>query len=231
MSNQPETLRDSMGGETGGATVGTALPGLLMVHSLGQPSCVPLPLADPQMELGRGDGTSVLPSDPRMSRRHASVAFDGERFRVTDRGSQNGTYVDGVRVEGSVTTATARVLRTGDSLFLFSGDLRPYRTAGVVPSDSPHGLVQGPALRTVLAQAVRAAQFGRTLHITGESGSGKEGVARAFHAASASPGGPFVPINCATIAAGVAERLLFGARRGAFSGAVTDTEGLIHTSE
>lgn len=231
MSNQPETLRDSMGGGAEGVSAATATPGLLMVHSLGQPACVPLSFVAPQLELGRGDGTSLLPSDPRMSRRHASVAFDGERFQVTDRGSQNGTYVDGVRVEGTVTSATARVLRTGDSLFLFLADLRPYSTLGVAPSDPLHELVQGPALRAVLAQAVRAAQFGRTLHITGESGSGKEGVARAFHAASASPGGPFVPINCATIAAGVAERLLFGARRGAFSGAVTDTEGLIQSAD
>jgi DNA-binding NtrC family response regulator len=231
MSNQPETLRDSMGGKAEGEAAGTALPGLLLIHSLGQPTCVPLPLTGPQLEIGRGDGTSALPNCPRTSRRHASVAFDGERFRITDRGSQNGTYVDGVRVEGSVTSATARVLRTGDSLFLFSGDLRPYKAAAVTPGDSLHELVQGPALRAVLAQATRAAQFGRTLHITGESGSGKEGVARAYHAASASPGGPFVPINCATIAAGVAERLLFGARRGAFSGAVADTEGLIQSAD
>ncbi len=116
MSNQPETLRDSMDGGAGGVAAGTALPGLLMVHSLGQPACVPLSFVGPQLELGRGDGTSLLPTDPRMSRRHASVAFDGERFRVTDRGSQNGTYVDGLRVEGTQTSATARVQRTRDSL-------------------------------------------------------------------------------------------------------------------
>jgi transcriptional regulator with GAF, ATPase, and Fis domain len=56
-------------------------------------------------------------------------------------------------------------------------------------------------------------------------------VARAFHGAAAKPSGPFVPINCATIAPGVAERLLFGARRGAFSGAVADSEGLIQSAD
>lgn len=231
MSNQPVTLRDSMGGGAGEEAAGTAVPGLLMVYCLGQPTCVPIPIAGPQLEIGRGDGTSVLPTDPRMSRRHASVGFDGQRFRVTDHGSQNGTYVDGVRVQGAVTSATARVLRTGDSLFLFLGDLRPYHSPTAALSDPLNERVQGPALRAVLAQAVRAAQFGRTLHITGESGSGKEGLARAFHEASRSPGGRFVPINCATIAAGVAERLLFGARRGAFSGAVTDMEGLIQSAD
>ncbi len=163
-----------------------------------------------------------------MSRRHASISFDGERFRVIEHGSQNGTYVDGVRVQGSLHSATARVLRTGDSLFLFCGDLRPYQKSGVRVSDER---VVGPLLADVLSQAARAAQYGRTLHITGDSGSGKEGVARAFHGAAAKPSGPFVPINCATIAPGVAERLLFGARRGAFSGAVADSEGLIQSAD
>ena len=163
-----------------------------------------------------------------MSRKHASISFDGERFRVIEHGSQNGTYVDGVRVQGSLHSATARVLRTGDSLFLFCGDLRPYQKGGVRVSDER---VVGPLLAEVLSQAARAAQYGRTLHITGDSGSGKEGVARAFHGAAAKPSGPFVPINCATIAPGVAERLLFGARRGAFSGAVADSEGLIQSAD
>ena len=89
----------------------------------------------------------------------------------------------------------------------------------------------GPLLQEVLLQAARAAQYGRTLHITGDSGSGKEGIARTFHGAGPRPTAPFVPINCATIAPGVAERLLFGARRGAFSGAVADTEGLIQSAD
>ena len=46
MSNQPETLRDSMGGGAGGVSAGTATPGLLMVHSLGQPACVPLSVGE-----------------------------------------------------------------------------------------------------------------------------------------------------------------------------------------
>lgn len=232
MSGQPATLRDSTSGRRDGAG-GTAedavaAPGLLTVYTQGQPACVPLPIVNGALELGRGDGSSALPQDPRMSRRHARITFDGERFGITEHGSQNGTYLDGARIEKCVTTATARVLRTGDSLFLLCADLRPFRNGSVTQSGEQ---VTGPALREVLSQAARAAQFGRTLHITGESGSGKEGIARAFHTASSRPGGPFVPLNCATIAAGVAERLLFGARRGAFSGAVTDTEGLIQSAD
>ena len=228
MDDQPVTLRDSVSGKGGGEGSGLPTPGLLLIFAMGEPRCTPIPISSGVIDLGRGDGKSIFPADPRMSRRHASISFDGERFRVIEHGSQNGTYVDGVRVQGSLHSATARVLRTGDSLFLFCGDLRPYQKAGVRISDDR---VVGPLLADVLLQAARAAQYGRTLHITGDSGSGKEGVARAFHGAAPKPSGPFVPINCATIAPGVAERLLFGARRGAFSGAVADSEGLIQSAD
>ena len=229
MSSQPATLRDSRSDKGKRDPDALPQPGLVLVFAQGQACCVPLPIPEGvPLELGRSDGTSALPIDPRMSRKHAAVSFDGERFRITDHGSQNGTHVDGVRLSGTIQSATARVLRTGDSVFLFCGDLRPFRKEGVCYSGDQ---VIGPTLREVLKQVARAAQFGKTLHITGESGSGKEGMARAFHSASANPSGPFVPINCATIAQGVAERLLFGARRGAFSGAVLDSEGLLQSAD
>lgn len=184
------------------------------------------------MELGRGDAGATpqggLLPDPKMSRRHASVSFDGQRFHVVDHGSHNGTFLDGVRVQQQAISATARVLRTGDSLFLFSPDIRALRSAGIAFAGH---LILGPSLQSVLAEAGRAAQLGQTLYISGESGSGKEGVARAFHAASPLAAGPFVALNCATIAVGVAERLLFGAKRGAFSGAHADSEGLIQAAD
>jgi len=228
MGDQPVTLRDSLGGGSGELGDGNPVPGLLLVFAMGEPRCTPIPMASGALELGRGDGRTPLPSDPRMSRRHASISFDGERFRVIEHGSQNGTFVDGVRIQGLLQSAVARVLRTGDSLFLFCGDLRPFQKIGVSTSNQR---VVGPLLHEVLTQAARAAQYGRTLHITGDSGSGKEGIARTFHGAGPRATAPFVPINCATIAPGVAERLLFGARRGAFSGAVADTEGLIQSAE
>jgi transcriptional regulator with GAF, ATPase, and Fis domain len=162
-----------------------------------------------------------------MSRRHATVYFDGQRFRVVDHGSHNGTYLDGARIQQSISSTAARVLRTGDSVFLLSPDVRPQQSAGVVTKE----LILGPGLQLVFEQAARAAQYGRTLHVHGESGSGKEGVVRAFHERSPLAAGPLVALNCATIAAGVAERLLFGAKRGAFSGSFADSDGLIQAAD
>jgi DNA-binding NtrC family response regulator len=83
----------------------------------------------------------------------------------------------------------------------------------------------------VVAAIARAAQFGSALHISGESGAGKEGAARSFHAAGSHARGPFVAVNCASIPEGIAERLLFGARKGAFSGATVDAEGYIQAAD
>lgn len=229
MSQRAGTLTQSVDHSRGdGAGEIHPVPGLLLAFSMGRPRCVVLPLRQGRIELGRGEGASPLPADPKMSRRHAAVSFDGQHFRVEDLGSHNGSFLDGAPVRSSATSATARVLRTGESVFLLSPDVRALLAFGVAIKED---LILGPLMQAALGQAARAAQFGRTLHVTGESGSGKEGVARAFHSASPLAKGPLVALNCATIAAGVAERLLFGARRGAFSGATADSDGLVQSAD
>jgi hypothetical protein len=88
--------------------------------------------------------------------------------------------------------------------------------------------VIGARLRQAWNQ-IRKSAANPTLHITGETGAGKEIGARTYHLAGPRPSGPFVGVNCAAIPEGVAERLLFGARKGAFSGADKDAEGYVQT--
>ncbi len=76
------------------------------------------------------------------------------------------------------------------------------------------------ALRAVLRQAGRVAPVETTVLITGETGTGKELIARAIHAASPRRARPFIAINCGAIAQGLVESELFGHERGAFTGAL-----------
>jgi two-component system, response regulator FlrC len=87
-----------------------------------------------------------------------------------------------------------------------------------------------PATAKLLAQASRVARTGAALLIEGETGTGKEGLARFVHAQSARAQGPFVAINCAALPEAMAEAVLFGHSKGAFTGAVGDSEGLFRAA-
>ncbi len=202
-------------------------PGLVLVFGAGRPVVGCVALARGAAELGREHPVFAAHPDPRVSRRHAEVRFEGSRCIVTDCGSRNGLAIDGEVVAPGTTRVVEKVLRIGDSLFVPVRDLGPFLRLGVRVVD---GRVEGPGSQAVLLAVQRAASFGTTLHITGVSGAGKEGLARAFHAAGPAARGPLQAVNCATIPEGVAERLLFGTKRGAYSGADADAEGYVQAA-
>jgi transcriptional regulator with PAS, ATPase and Fis domain len=156
-----------------------------------------------------------------MSRVHARIAFDGGGFTIADLGSRNGTFVDGVQVRGVVRAAAPRVIRVADTLLVPCSDVSQVHAAAA----NGGGPVVGTKLHQALASIQRAAETCETALILGETGCGKELAAARFHAWGPNARGPFVAVNCAAIPAGLAERLLFGAKRGAYSGATTDTIG------
>ncbi len=84
---------------------------------------------------------------------------------------------------------------------------------------------ESPAMQEVRAQITRAAPTNARILIAGESGTGKELVARAVHEASARRDGPFVKVNCAAIPEELIESELFGAVKGAYTGATASREG------
>lgn len=83
----------------------------------------------------------------------------------------------------------------------------------------------GPAMRLVKSLGARAAKSNIPVLITGESGVGKEVIARALHGASDRAGKPFVAVNCGALPVNLIESILFGHEKGAFTGAVEKTLG------
>ena len=209
---------------------GEQRPGLVVVFSGDAPAARVVPLAAVRVELGRegsGGGACKL-DDGRVSRHHARVELDGVRWLVTDLGSHNGTFVDGRRIAPHTPRPFERVLRVGDTLLVPCADVCSIAQAGVRHVD---GFVRGPAMQATLAEAERAGRAGMSLHVHGETGTGKEGVVQTFHRASSRASRALVPVNCATIANNLAERLLFGAKRGAFSGADADAIGYVQEAD
>jgi DNA-binding NtrC family response regulator len=86
-------------------------------------------------------------------------------------------------------------------------------------------------MREVVKAIGRLADSSTTVLITGETGTGKEIVARALHRYGSRADQPFVAVNCAAIPAGLLESELFGHRRGAFTGAVADVPGSIRAAD
>lgn len=161
--------------------------------------------------------------DPAVSRRHLKLTLTGEGIQLEDLQSTNGTYWMGSRVQ--------RVLvPLGASVHIGATVLRLSRveTQAIPPSTRTQfgGLVgQSLAMREVFAVLELASSAEVSILIEGESGTGKECAARAIHDHSPRAGGPFVVFDCAAVNEQLADSQLFGHRRGAFTGAVSDRPG------
>jgi len=121
-----------------------------------------------------------------------------------------------------------------DDLKVSERKLRDHKRAlvGVVhDGDGPLGIVsKSPAMRQLVDLAQRVAKVDSTVLITGESGSGKERIARLVHEDSARALGPFIAVNCGAITETLLESELFGHARGAFTGASQDRPGLFEAA-
>ncbi|HEX8336171.1 MAG TPA: sigma 54-interacting transcriptional regulator, partial [Pyrinomonadaceae bacterium] len=94
----------------------------------------------------------------------------------------------------------------------------------------PGFIHSSPAMTRLVVEVHKIRSSDVTVLITGESGTGKELVARAIHALSSRRGKVFVPFNCTAVPKELSEGYLFGYRRGAFTGAVSDSAGVIRTA-
>jgi hydrogenase-4 transcriptional activator len=95
----------------------------------------------------------------------------------------------------------------------------------------PGFIHSSPAMTRLVEEVHKIRSSDVTVMVTGESGTGKELVARAIHALSSRRQKVFVPFNCTAVPKELSESYLFGHRRGAFTGAVSDAPGVIRTAE
>ena len=226
MALRDETLDQSRshGPRDGG---GPPEPGIIKLFSCERPVFEVVPSRGP-LTIGRDTACDIAIIDARASRRHAELSFDGERWNVRDLGSRNGTFLDGEKVDGAVAAGgDEAILSIGNTIFLVATNVSSLR--GTVAIEN--GVVIGPRLRAPWQAIDLIAQKSKVLHVVGETGTGKEQAARRFHAGSRRAAGPFVAVNCAAVPPLLAERLFFGARRGAYSGAETDSEGYLAAAD
>ncbi len=183
-------------------------------------------LGEREIVIGTAADCDLVVSDDRISGRHAAVRSDGSRFAVRDLGSTNGTWYEGSRVS-ELTVPAGTTLLVGRSALRIEAEAQPL---DLPPSQSRRfGDLVGEslAIREVFAVLERVAESDATVLIEGETGTGKELVARALHDASRRRRGPFVTVDCGALPESLLESELFGHVRGAFTGAAQPRGGTI----
>jgi hypothetical protein len=177
----------------------------------GQPARPPVPIGPEPCNIGRGGHCHVSVRDGRMSTSHCELIA-----------TPNGTWVNGVRLKPGNSvylTATGR-MRCGHSWFEIHVTGREQVHLSGARSFGP--LVGGSiVMRELYKRLERIAPTDLSVLITGETGTGKELVAQAIHDASKRRDKPFIMVNCTTISPALAESMLFGHEKGAFTGAVS----------
>jgi len=180
--------------------------------------------------IGTARGSELELTDPTVSRLHCEIRLRTDTMTLRDHGSTNGTFVGGARIrDADIPMGT--LVRVGQTSLRVEASNTP---AFVEISDRPSfGEIVGQSLpmRQVYAILERVAQTDTTLLIEGETGTGKDVVARSLHEASRRRNGPFVPIDCGAIPENLFESELFGHVRGSFSGAVSDRKGVFEEAE
>ena len=201
-----------------------------------------------EIYVGRGDQRSAVVADaagvrrltlslpaPSLSRLHVRFTRAPMGWYMEDAGARNGCYLNGERVERALVGETD-VVEVGHVFLTLRTLVQPRAAAvGKVEAADLMGLPAGfrtllPPLAGRLDDLRRVARSTIGVLLVGETGTGKEVLARAIHEGSGRDG-PFVPVNCNTLTEGLAESQLFGHVKGAFSGAITDAPGFVRAAD
>ncbi|MCG8555947.1 MAG: sigma 54-interacting transcriptional regulator [Proteobacteria bacterium] len=184
------------------------------------------------VSIGRSRSSAIQLDNPGVSRLHATLRCEPDgRIRLTDHGSRNGTFADGRRVQGSVPLCSGAEVTVGGVRMLVVVQRSPEDERG--SNDAPDKLLlvaRDPAMLRSVALAERAAKSNATVLVVGETGVGKEMFGQRIHAMSARTSGPFIAVNCGSIPETLAESILFGHEKGAFTGATARNVGVFEAA-
>jgi DNA-binding NtrC family response regulator len=180
--------------------------------------------------VGRHPTNDLVLDDPRASGVHLELRRVGARVHVRDAGSTNGTWIGDHRVVEAEVAAGGEIVVGSTRLRVDIDDAAaPARQSTTRSFGEMVG--ESPEMLELFATLERIAPKDLTVLIQGETGTGKEEVARAIHARSPRSGGPFVVIDATALPESLAESLLFGHERGAFTGADQRRAGFFEAAQ
>ena len=184
-----------------------------------------------RMVVGASAAADLVIDEVTISRIHAELEPKDEGLWVRDLSSRNGTFVARAREREAVVRENTTITLGTTTITV------DYTSAIAAPvehwaADRFHKLVgRSKAMRELFALLARVSPTDASILINGETGTGKEVVARSIHDASLRANGPFVVVDCAALPENLLEAELFGHTKGAFTGALQARAGAIETAD
>jgi DNA-binding NtrC family response regulator len=177
------------------------------------------------VNLGAMDDNDLVLDDDTVSRYHCRIYQEGNSYVLKDQDSTNGTFINGVRIKEAYLKPGC-TLMLGNTRLRFQSGARQVR---ITPSaDDAFGRIIGTniKMREIFGILEKIAPTDTTVVIEGETGTGKEVVARTLHEKSLRKAGPFVVFDCSAVPENLIESELFGHEKGSFTGAAGARQGL-----
>jgi DNA-binding NtrC family response regulator len=184
--------------------------------------------------IGGDQDNDLVVADEFVSAFHCRITSQGGRWFVVDLQSTNGTLVNGLKVREAELPSSAAI-KIGRAELAFEAakpDEARARSEKAESDAAPPGMIAvSDEMRRVRNIIGRLADAKEPVLIVGESGCGKELVARALHDESQRASKPFLALNCSAFTSALIESDLFGHTKGAFTGAVSDKAGAFEATD
>ena len=165
------------------------------------------------------DNDLAIKEDPFVSAFHCLIQAHKGHWHIYDLSSSNGTYINGLRIHQTQLPRSAKIVIGHTELYFQLG-------ASANETKTRYQMIgQSKSMQQLYSLIDRFANLPDPVLITGQSGTGKELVAKALHTASSRAKQPYLAVNCGALSSQLIESELFGYTKGAFTGANMDKKG------
>ncbi len=176
------------------------------------------------IRIGKKKDNDIVIDDATVSRNHSEIEATSDSFLLRDLNSTNGTFINGTKVKEAF-LSPGDVITIGNTVMVYQAFDEKVQMEPSKNNFFGEMVGKSKKMRQIFGVLERISPTLATVIIEGETGTGKELVARAIHVNSLRKDKPFVVLDCSAIAPNLIESELFGHVKGSFTGAVKDRRG------